>query len=86
MDLIYHFLAGSAIVLIMMLITKKRDDKTLLIGVALSLIAGLFKECVIDYWILRSTPDVADITLTLSGGLAVLFIVRFLEVVHILKK
>lgn len=79
MDLLYHFLVGAAIVLIMMLLTKKTDDKTLLVGVALSLVAGLFKECVIDYWIVNNSPDLADVTLTWAGGLAVLFTVKIIE-------
>lgn len=85
MDLILHFLAGVTIPLLLMLITKSRKDGVLVTGSFLSLFAGIFKECIIDYWFRYGTPELADITLTWCGGLAVLFIVKTLEAFNLLK-
>lgn len=85
MDLILHFLAGVTIPLLLMLITKSRKDGVLVTGSFLSLFTGIFKECVIDYWFRYGTPELADITLTWCGGLAVLFIVKTLEAFNLLK-
>lgn len=85
MDLLYHFLAGAAIPIVLMLITKSTKDDVLVTGSFLSLFAGIFKETVIDYWFKYGTPELADITLTWCGGLAVLFVVKTLEAFNLLK-
>ena len=86
MDLLYHFLAGAAFPLVLMLITRSKKDNVLVTGSFLALFGGIFKECVIDYWFRYGTPEIADIVLTWSGGMAVLFVIRAWQAFGSLKK
>jgi hypothetical protein len=79
MDLLYHFIAGAVISLAVILLAKNTKDKTVAVAVALSLGAGVFKEVIIDMWLRQTSPEVADITLTWTGGMLILFIIKFVE-------
>jgi hypothetical protein len=82
MDLLYHFIGGALIALAIILLAKNTKDKTLLVAAFLSLGAGLFKEIVIDLWLRNVPMELADVTLTWSGGLAVLFAIKIIEVIR----
>lgn len=88
MDLIYHFIGGFLIALAIVWMTRVKplwmlSDKTLLIAGFSGLVAGLFKEIVIDHFIRASGMELADVTLSWSGSLALVFL---LKLIHALKQ
>jgi hypothetical protein len=86
MDLIYHFIGGFLIALIIVWLTGfkplwKVNDKGLLIAGFSGLAVGIFKEVVIDYFIRNSTMDLADVTLTWSGSFALIFLLLIIRTI-----
>jgi len=84
MDLIYHFIGGFLIALIIVWLTRVKplwmlSDKTVIIAGFAGLVAGLLKEVVID-WFIRSVPmELADVTLTWSGSFALIFLLLIIR-------
>jgi hypothetical protein len=86
MDLIYHFIGGFLIALIIVWLTGFKplwrvNDKGLLIAGFSGLAVGIFKEVVIDYFICNSTMDLADVTLTWSGSFALIFLLLIIRTI-----
>jgi hypothetical protein len=86
MDLIYHFVGGFLIALIIVWLTGfkplwKVNDKGLLIAGFSGLAVGIFKEVVIDYFIRNSTMDLADVTLTWSGSFVLVFLLLIIRTI-----
>ena len=81
MDLIYHFLFGAGISLLVILLSGQRiiSDKVVVTGAVLSLLAGGFKELVIDLWIRGAGMEMADVTLTWTGGIFMVLGWKFAE-------
>lgn len=81
MDLAYHFLFGAGIALLVILLSGQRiiSDKVVVTGFFLSLLAGCFKELVIDLWIRGVGMEVADVTLTWTGGAVMVLGWKFIE-------
>lgn len=79
-DLLLHFLAGAAITAAILLIFSRvgedcrRPDLIVVIAVAASLLLGVGKE-LYDKFIGPGTPEIADITLTWSGGTFALMVI-----------
>jgi hypothetical protein len=86
MDLLYHFIGGFLIALIIVWLTRtkplwKVNDRGLLVAGFAGLAVGIFKEVVIDYFIRGSTMDLADVTLTWSGSFALVFLLLIIRTI-----
>lgn len=84
MDLIYHFIGGFLIALIIVWLTRVKplwmlSDKAVIIAGFSGLMAGVLKEVVIDNFIRGVAMEVADITLTWSGSFALIFLLIFIR-------
>lgn len=86
-DLGKHFIAGALVALIIVWVTRVKplwmlNDKTVIIAGFSGLVAGLFKEIVIDNFIRQSQMEFADIVLTFFGSI---MLVLFLKFIHAIK-
>jgi hypothetical protein len=84
MDLVYHFIGGFVIALIIVWLTRVKPlwaltDKTFIIAGFSGLAAGGFKELVIDHFIRGTAMDLADVTLTWSGSFALIFLLLIIR-------
>jgi len=84
MDLLYHFIGGFLIALIIVWLTRvkplwKLSDKTVIIAGFSGLAAGLLKEVVIDWFIRGTAMELADVTLTWSGSFALIFLLLIIR-------
>lgn len=84
MDLLYHFIGGFLIALIIVWLTRVKplwmlSDKTVIIAGFSGLAAGILKEVVIDYFIRGVGMEVADVTLTWSGSFALIFLLLIIR-------
>ena len=74
-DLTLHFIAGFIISFIILMLKKpieaRRPDWLVLTAIGASIAAGVAKEAG-DYFLHWGTAEVADITLTWSGGMVAL--------------
>ena len=74
-DLTLHFIAGFIISFVMLMFKKpveaRRPDWLVLTAVGASIAAGVAKEAG-DYFLHWGTAEIADITLTWSGGVVAL--------------
>jgi uncharacterized protein YacL len=87
MDLAYHFIAGALVALIIVWVTRVKplwmlNDKTVIIAGLSGLVAGLFKEVIVDWFIRQSQMEFADIVLTFFGSI---MLVLFLKFIHAIK-
>jgi len=85
MDLIYHFIAGAFVSTLIMFIFGKRDPITdqrpdLIKAIAgiFPLLVGLGKEA-LDKWWGAGNPEIADVTLTWSGGIFAVVVILFID-------
>lgn len=84
MDLLYHFVGGFLLALIIVWLTRVKplwmlNDKTVIIAGFSGLAAGVLKEVVIDWFIRGVSMEVADVTLTWSGSFALIFLLLFIR-------
>jgi hypothetical protein len=84
MDLIYHFIGGFLLALIIVWLTRVKplwmlSDKAVIIAGFSGLMAGVLKEVVIDNFIRGVPMEFADITLTWSGSFALIFLLIFIR-------
>ena len=85
MDLLYHFIAGAVISILIMLIFGKRDPITHLRSDWVKAIAGIFPLLVglgkeaIDLWWGTGNPEIADVTLTWGGGIFGVVVILFID-------
>jgi len=93
MDLLYHFIGGFLIALIIVWLTRvkplwKLSDKTVIIAGFSGLAAGLFKEVIVDWFIRQSTMELADIVLTFFGSIMLVFFLKFIHAIktEVMKK
>ena len=75
MDLILHFIAGFLISFLILMLKKptagRRPDWLVLTAIGAAILAGIAKEAG-DYFLHWGTAEIADITLTWSGGVMAL--------------
>lgn len=88
MDLIYHFIGGFLIALIIVWLTRVKplwrlNDKTVIIAGFSGLAAGLLKEFIIDHFIRQVGMELADVTLTWSGSFALVFLLLIIRTIKI---
>jgi len=76
-DLLYHFLAGAIIALFSI---RLNTDAMVVCGISAATLAGTGKE-LYDKYIKRTTFDVADLCLTIVGGMTAVFIIAFLRLI-----
>lgn len=86
MDLIYHFIGGFIIALIIVWLTRIKplwmlSDKTVIIAGFSGLAAGGFKELIIDKFIRDVPMEAADVTLTWSGSFALIFLLLIIRTI-----
>lgn len=84
MDLIYHFMGGFLIALVIVWLTRVKplwmlSDKTVIIAGFSGLAAGVLKEVVIDYFIRGTGMEAADVTLTWSGSFGLIFLLLIIR-------
>ena len=84
MDLLYHFIGGFFIALVIVWLTRVKplwmlSDKTVIIAGFSGLAAGLLKEVVIDWFIRGTAMELADVTLTWSGSFALVFLLLIIR-------
>ena len=81
-DLTKHFIAGAVITTALMMLRRpvagRRPDWLVILAVGASLAAGVAKEAG-DYYLHWGTPEIADITLTWSGGIMALMCVALYD-------
>jgi len=82
-DLILHFGFGALITAAILLIFSKptagrRPDWLVVLAVGASLTLGGIKEAG-DLWLGWGTPEVADLTLTWSGGIVALAVIAMVD-------
>ena len=81
-DLTLHFAAGFLISFLILMLKKpvmaRRPDWLVLLAVGASLFLGVAKEAG-DYYLGWGTPEMADITLTWSGGIVALAVVALVD-------
>ena len=81
-DLTLHFAAGFLISFLILMLKKpveaRRPDWLVLLAVGASLFLGVAKEAG-DYYLGWGTPEIADITLTWSGGIVALAVVALVD-------
>ncbi len=81
-DLTLHFAAGFLISFVILMLKKpieaRRPDWLVIVAVGASLVAGVAKEAG-DYYLGWGTPEMADITLTWSGGIVALAVVALVD-------
>jgi hypothetical protein len=81
-DLILHLIIGAIITASLLLLKKpveaRRPDWLVILAVGASLAVGVAKEAA-DKFLGWGTPEVADITLTWSGGMVALTIIALVD-------
>lgn len=84
-DITLHFIAGAIVSLLIILIFGRRNKETHLrpdgpmaVAGILPLIVGFAKEAY-DKWFGAGTPEIADVTFTWAGGLAMMFLILFID-------
>jgi hypothetical protein len=88
MDLLYHFIGGFLIALIIVWLTRVKplwmlSDKTIVIAGFSGLAVGVLKEVVIDWFIRGTSMEVADVTLTWSGSFALIFLLLIIKTIKL---
>ena len=85
MDLLYHFIAGAVISILIMLIFGKRDPITHQRPALIKAIAGIFPLLVgfakeaLDKWWGTGNPEIADVSLTWGGGIFAVVVILFID-------
>ena len=89
-DLTLHFGAGFILSALILLIfgrpvAARRQDWVVLTAVGASILLGVAKEAG-DYYLGWGTPEIADLTLTWSGGVAALVVIALIDEMVFLYK
>lgn len=84
-DLTLHFAAGFLISLFILMLKKpvnaRRPDWLVLTAIGAAIAAGVAKEAG-DYFLHWGTPEIADIALTWTGGMAALLCVALYDMIR----
>ena len=89
-DLTLHFGAGFILSALILLIfgrpvAARRQDWVVIVAVGASILLGVAKEAG-DYFLGWGTPEIADLTLTWSGGVVALAVIAFIDEMVFLYK